>query len=362
MCLDKEVKPNSLRTWDEVTKEFLFRFYPQKKTVEERTLIQSFKQKPSESLFKPWERYKEYQRECPHHGIPTYQIIQFSMEDIAPEGKSCLDAGAGGPIMNKTEEEVVDIIEDVVRHYMDWKEGERGVYKQEWLNCLFASQCNQKLFFPNLKLGEGDDIDQSQARENQGNQGFRGNYSNQGYSNQNQNQGYGNQGHYHGFGGQKQNFGNNQGRGNWNNQSRGNFPNNNQRGPPPGFAPRSQGNGDNSCAQPPSSKNTLEEIIENQTKILNTYMSVSDKKFNEMMTHNKMLETQITQLANTLKDCASPSSLPSQGVDSKKPIYSITIRSGRMLEERVSCNNEEDEKKSDSNEEKERDVSKSVSK
>ncbi|XP_021722851.1 uncharacterized protein LOC110690332 [Chenopodium quinoa] len=93
-------------------------------------------------------------------------------------------------------------------------------------------------------------------------------------------------------------------------------------------------------------------------------MSVSDKKFNEMMTHNKMLETQITQLATTLKDCARPSSLPSQGVDPKKPVYSITTRSGKVLEERISRNNEKEEKKSDCDlsEEKEKDVSKSVRK
>ncbi|XP_021736154.1 N66 matrix protein-like [Chenopodium quinoa] len=121
---------------------------------------------------------------------------------------------------------------------------------------------------------------------NQGNQGFGGNYNNQGYSNQNQGQGYGNQGQSQGFGGQHQNYGNNQGRGNSNNQNRGNFQNNNQRGPPPGFSPRPQGNGDNSYAQPPYSRTNLEEIIETQTNILSTYMAVSDKKFNEMMTHN----------------------------------------------------------------------------
>ncbi|XP_021765917.1 uncharacterized protein LOC110730420 [Chenopodium quinoa] len=91
-------------------------------------------------------------------------------------------------------------------------------------------------------------------------------------------------------------------------------------------------------------------------------MAVSDKKFNEIMTHNKILETQITQLANTWKDCASPSSLPSQGVNPRKPVYSITTRSRRVLEERVSRDCEEDKKKSVSCEKKEEDVSKDVSK
>ncbi|XP_021759104.1 uncharacterized protein LOC110723998 [Chenopodium quinoa] len=64
-------------------------------------------------------------------------------------------------------------------------------------------------------------------------------------------------------------------------------------------------------------------------------MAVSDKKFNEMMTHNKMLENQISQLANALKDHASPSSLPSQGLDPKKHVNAIVTRSGKVLEERL---------------------------
>ncbi|XP_021743258.1 uncharacterized protein LOC110709355 [Chenopodium quinoa] len=83
-------------------------------------------------------------------------------------------------------------------------------------------------------------------------------------------------------------------------------------------------------------------------------MAVSDKKFNEMMTHNKMLETQINQLSNTLKDYASPSSLPSQGVEPKKPIYSITTKNGRVLNEGVSRSIEEDEERSDPREEVEK--------
>ncbi|XP_021727703.1 uncharacterized protein LOC110694848 [Chenopodium quinoa] len=85
--LDKEVKPNSLRTWDEVTKALLSRFYPQKKTAEARALIQGFKQRPNENLYEAWERYKEYQRECPHHGIPTYQVIQIFYRGLSAQGK-----------------------------------------------------------------------------------------------------------------------------------------------------------------------------------------------------------------------------------------------------------------------------------
>ncbi|XP_021757441.1 uncharacterized protein LOC110722480 [Chenopodium quinoa] len=86
-------------------------------------------------------------------------------------------------------------------------------------------------------------------------------------------------------------------------------------------------------------------------------MAVSDKKFNEMMTHNKMLESQIAQLANTLKESASPSSLPSEGLDPKKLVYSITTRSGKVLKDRVSKSSQENEKVSDTFDDDEHDVS-----
>ncbi|XP_021736290.1 uncharacterized protein LOC110702854 [Chenopodium quinoa] len=142
--LEKEVRPNSLRTWDEVTTTFLGRFYSQKKTAEARALIQGFRQRASETIYEAWERYNEYQRECPHHGIPTYQVLQIFYGGLSPQGKTSLDAGAGGPIMNKTEKQVIEIIKDVVRHHMDWQEGEKessrkggsAVYSVDHLNAI----------------------------------------------------------------------------------------------------------------------------------------------------------------------------------------------------------------------------------
>ncbi|XP_021719959.1 homeobox protein 2-like [Chenopodium quinoa] len=364
--------------------------------------------------------------------------------------------GGGGPIMNITEKEVVDIIGDVVRHYMDWQDSEREstiksgstVYSVDHLNainnlssqisnlwkemtsikaklessssltptfpsknkgrgtssnstllstsnkmpsvCLFCDICgsyehdsskyhhafsdgcddfssnenehvnyvsynNNGSRFDNQR-GQGnknyhnqrnfDNYNQGSGCRNQGNQGFRVTYNNQGYSGQNQGQGYGQ--HNQGYDNHNQSYGQNINRGNWNNQNRENFQNNAQRGPPPAFAPKTQGQGDDSHAQPSfSSSSNLEEIIEYQTKILITYMTVSDKKFDEMMTHSKMLETQITQLGNTLKVSASSTSLPSQRIEPKKPVYSITTRSGKVFEESVSRKTQEVERVSD---------------
>ncbi|XP_056685964.1 uncharacterized protein [Spinacia oleracea] len=90
-----------------------------------RHKIQSFEQRRDESLFEAWDRFKEYQRECPHHGIPKWLLFQTFYLGLSPISKTSLDAGAGGPIMNKTEDQIEDIIEDVVQNYQSWHVGAR---------------------------------------------------------------------------------------------------------------------------------------------------------------------------------------------------------------------------------------------
>lgn len=59
----------SLTSWDKVRSAFLSQFYPKSKTAALRHRISNFKQKSDEPFYEAWERYKEYQRECPHHGF-----------------------------------------------------------------------------------------------------------------------------------------------------------------------------------------------------------------------------------------------------------------------------------------------------
>ncbi|XP_021726581.1 uncharacterized protein LOC110693713 [Chenopodium quinoa] len=294
--LDKEVKPNSLRTWDEVTKEFLSRFYPQKKTAEASALIQGFKQRPNESLYEAWERYKEYQRECPHHGIQTYQVIKIFYGGLTLQGKSCLDRGARGPIMNRKEEEMVDIIEDVVKYYRDWQDGERDSTSKSGSSVYYIDHLNAINNLSSQMTNLGKEMTAIKAKLESSSSCQASNLPSQ-------------------FKGREcgDNFDNNE-------SEHVNYVSNNN-----------------------VQRTNLEEIIENQTKLLNTYMAVSDKKLNDMMAYNKMLENLISQLSNALKDQASPSSLPSQGLNPKKPVNVIVTRSGKVLEERLPRRSEDKE-------------------
>ena len=63
-------EPNSFTTWEMLSKAFLSKYFPPGKTAKLRTEITSFFQRDGESVYEAWERFKDLQRQCPHHGIP----------------------------------------------------------------------------------------------------------------------------------------------------------------------------------------------------------------------------------------------------------------------------------------------------
>ncbi|CAL9018499.1 unnamed protein product [Prunus brigantina] len=57
---------DSIRTWDDLSKKFLAKFFPPAKTAKFRQDIMSFAQYDKEPLYEAWERFKDLLRKCPH--------------------------------------------------------------------------------------------------------------------------------------------------------------------------------------------------------------------------------------------------------------------------------------------------------
>ncbi|KAL2892377.1 Retrovirus-related Pol polyprotein from transposon 17.6 [Bienertia sinuspersici] len=117
--------PNSLTTWDEVTKAFLGRFYPLSKTADMRSQIMDFQDRDGESLYDAWERFKALLRACPHHQIEDWLQLHCFYKGLSKQNRTSLDVGAGGPIMQKDPTTALELIEKVVQNDKDWSRGER---------------------------------------------------------------------------------------------------------------------------------------------------------------------------------------------------------------------------------------------
>ncbi|KAL2930312.1 O(6)-methylguanine-induced apoptosis 2 [Bienertia sinuspersici] len=118
--------PNSLTTWDQVTKAFSARFYQLSKTAEMRSKIMNFKDQEDESLYDAWERFKALLRACPHHNMENWLQLHCFYSGLSKKNKMTLDAGAGGPIMFKDPTTSLQTIESVVQNDKDWSISDRA--------------------------------------------------------------------------------------------------------------------------------------------------------------------------------------------------------------------------------------------
>ena len=85
-----------------------------------RNQITNFTQKDEEMLYEAWERFKDLLHLCPHHGLQRWMIIQAFYNGVTQSVRSTIDAAAGGTLMNKTEDEAYNLIEEMALNNFQW--------------------------------------------------------------------------------------------------------------------------------------------------------------------------------------------------------------------------------------------------
>nr|GEW04150.1 reverse transcriptase domain-containing protein [Tanacetum cinerariifolium] len=82
--------------------------------------ITNFRQRPDESLFEAWERYKLSIDRCPNHNmLPVTQIDTF-YNGFTLRHRNTINAAVGGTFMKRHPEECYDLIENITTHHNDW--------------------------------------------------------------------------------------------------------------------------------------------------------------------------------------------------------------------------------------------------
>jgi len=105
---------------------FLARFFPPSKTAQLRAKLYQFTQNDGESHYDPWERFKEMLRLCPHHGLEKWLIIHTFYNGLTYITKIIVDAAAGGALMNKDFTTTYALIEDMALKLYQWTD-ERAI-------------------------------------------------------------------------------------------------------------------------------------------------------------------------------------------------------------------------------------------
>ncbi|GKD39820.1 reverse transcriptase domain-containing protein, partial [Tanacetum coccineum] len=125
---------NSIHSFDDMLRKFLSKYFPPSMVTKLRNEITKFEQKPHESLFEAWERYKLSIDRCPNHNMllvtqidtfyngltlspsvtPSMFVKKHPPQPPPPQAKK------GGTFMQKTQEECYELIENMTAHHNHW--------------------------------------------------------------------------------------------------------------------------------------------------------------------------------------------------------------------------------------------------
>nr|GEZ46978.1 reverse transcriptase domain-containing protein [Tanacetum cinerariifolium] len=111
------VTNDALRLWP---KCFSGKYFPPSMVTKLRNEITKFCQRPDESLFEAWERYKLSIDRCPNHNmLPVTQIDTF-YNGLTLRHRDTINAATGGTFMKRRPKECYDLIENMTTHHNDW--------------------------------------------------------------------------------------------------------------------------------------------------------------------------------------------------------------------------------------------------
>ncbi|XP_026385854.1 uncharacterized protein LOC113281351 isoform X2 [Papaver somniferum] len=112
--------PNSIRTWNEMTRKFLKKFFPIHKTVTLRKCIMNFSQKENESFFECWERFKDLLSSCPHHGYEIWRVINFFYDGLNSCMRQFVEMMCNGQFLNKSPDDAWTYFDSLAENSQNW--------------------------------------------------------------------------------------------------------------------------------------------------------------------------------------------------------------------------------------------------
>ncbi|GKD84068.1 reverse transcriptase domain-containing protein [Tanacetum coccineum] len=111
---------NSIHSFDDMMRKILSKYFPPSMVTKLRNEITKFEQKPHESLFKAWERYKLSIDWCPNHNMLLVTQIDMFYNGLTLSHRDTINAAVGGAFMQKTPEECYELIKNMTAHYNHW--------------------------------------------------------------------------------------------------------------------------------------------------------------------------------------------------------------------------------------------------
>ena len=116
----QKLAPRSITTWVQLQEAFLSKYFPPSRAARVRSVLVSFHQHPSESFYESWERFKDLEMSCPHHGLEKWFLVDLFYRGLSPEQRQIVDTFSGGTIASKSSIEAWQTCEDLADNSLQW--------------------------------------------------------------------------------------------------------------------------------------------------------------------------------------------------------------------------------------------------
>ena len=116
----QNLRSQSICSWDEMQQQFLKKIFPSHRTNSLKRQITTFTQKPGETLYQCWERYKEMLNTCPHHGFETWRVVSNFYEGLTPQDRQTVELMCNGQFRDKDPEEAMDYLDSLAENAQNW--------------------------------------------------------------------------------------------------------------------------------------------------------------------------------------------------------------------------------------------------
>ena len=116
----QNLRPESIRTWDDLQQQFLKKFFPPHRTNSFKRKITTFTQELGETLYQCWERFKEILNIYPHHGFETWSLVSYFYEGLTPQSRQVVEMMCNGEFRDKSPEDALDYLEHIAENAQYW--------------------------------------------------------------------------------------------------------------------------------------------------------------------------------------------------------------------------------------------------
>jgi len=96
--------------------QFLKNYFPSHRTNSFKRQITTFNQKPGETFYQCWDRYKDLLNTCPHHGFEIWRLALHFYQGLTPKDRQMVELMCNRTFKEKDPNETMEYLDLLVEN------------------------------------------------------------------------------------------------------------------------------------------------------------------------------------------------------------------------------------------------------